>query len=795
MIQVASYYWISTTPGASASAFAQWSSTPGGAPLGSWPGSSPDASDDFFFTHVSTANCNWDIAAVQSIQQSLVTAELYTGVITIATNVALKGLILNGEITDAGGSKTLTFSGANLSALSDTSSRKRYVLNGQKAKHGSGSTLLYKMQPASNDVHLDNGPYNKLTIDTQTMTLAYSVPTASTHDNADDGTIHIKGAFVVTAGAGFVRASAPNGALDTQVKIKFDTTSISYGHDSLDFNMATAFFRGTEIPVTGSQTYGTSANGFTVKHYGVVVFAASNGEQATIRNGLSLNCYSLEVKAGARLTCQTDSGKPVQINSQSQPIIRGVWSFQSSDGHTYISPRATYVSGVGSGGTGLSEVEPNALLIGNASSAMSDLVVVPPGTNGHVLTLVAGVPTWAASSGGGGGSGTVTSVATSAPITGGTITGSGTIGISAATTSAAGSMSSADKTKLNGIETAADVTDTANVTAAGALMDSEVTNLAQVKAFDSADYATAAQGAKADSAQQPPSEGPFVNGDKTKLDGIAASATAYTDANAIAAVEGESTLDLTGAVTVQTDLKMTTSSDNAIIENVTQDKDIIFKINDGGASTEVMRIDGDVSRVGIGTDSPENRLHVKTTVTLTDAAYAARFQTAEGNVGITRYGGLHVDNDNTSPLDGAAWSSQRWQISQRDSDHFDIAYGTPINTNVPAGDTDLRITNTGNVGIGLGNTNPSAKLHVNGTIRQTNATSAVLVADSNGDISAASNLTDQAYLAAGQAETDAFNAIASAAAWVAPPPATIQQAIDRLAAYVITIPGAPPQIP
>jgi len=43
---------------------------------------------------------------------------------------------------------------------------------------------------------------------------------------------------------------------------------------------------------------------------------------------------------------------------------------------------------------------------------------------------------------------------------------------------------------------------TADVTAAGALMDSEVTNLAQVKAFDTTDYATAAQGTTADSALQ-----------------------------------------------------------------------------------------------------------------------------------------------------------------------------------------------------------------------------------------------------------------------------------------------------
>jgi len=46
-------------------------------------------------------------------------------------------------------------------------------------------------------------------------------------------------------------------------------------------------------------------------------------------------------------------------------------------------------------------------------------------------------------------------------------------------------------TKLSGIEAGADVTDATNVTSAGALMDSEVTNLTQVKAFDSTDYAAA----------------------------------------------------------------------------------------------------------------------------------------------------------------------------------------------------------------------------------------------------------------------------------------------------------------
>ena len=75
--------------------------------------------------------------------------------------------------------------------------------------------------------------------------------------------------------------------------------------------------------------------------------------------------------------------------------------------------------------------------------------------------------------------------------------------IPAATTSAWGAMTDEDKSKLDGIEATADVTDATNVQAAGALMDNEVTNLAQVKAFDSSDYATATQGGLADSAIQP----------------------------------------------------------------------------------------------------------------------------------------------------------------------------------------------------------------------------------------------------------------------------------------------------
>ena len=78
--------------------------------------------------------------------------------------------------------------------------------------------------------------------------------------------------------------------------------------------------------------------------------------------------------------------------------------------------------------------------------------------------------------------------------------------------------------------------DTANVTAAGALMDSEVANLAAVKAFDPTDYATAAQGALADAALP-------------KLDGIEVGADVTDAANVEPLVDTH--LNLSAATTGQ----------------------------------------------------------------------------------------------------------------------------------------------------------------------------------------------------------------------------------------------------
>ena len=118
----------------------------------------------------------------------------------------------------------------------------------------------------------------------------------------------------------------------------------------------------------------------------------------------------------------------------------------------------------------------------------------------------------------------------------------------------------ADGTKLDTVETNADVTNTTNVTASGALMDSEVTNLAQVKAFDSTDYATAAQGTKADAAlpkvggavtgpitSTSTFDGRDVSADGTKLDTIATNADVTNTTNVVASLSSGTGISISGA--------------------------------------------------------------------------------------------------------------------------------------------------------------------------------------------------------------------------------------------------------
>jgi len=70
----------------------------------------------------------------------------------------------------------------------------------------------------------------------------------------------------------------------------------------------------------------------------------------------------------------------------------------------------------------------------------------------------------------------------------------------------------------------------------------------------------------------------------------------------------------TQAMTVDAD-----ADGDVTFENVVDDKDIIFKVSDGGTPTEVMRIDGSQSKVGIGTgDTISADLHIQSATGIDD---------------------------------------------------------------------------------------------------------------------------------------------------------------------------------
>jgi len=148
--------------------------------------------------------------------------------------------------------------------------------------------------------------------------------------------------------------------------------------------------------------------------------------------------------------------------------------------------------------------------------------------------------------------------------------------IPVATTSVSGLMNTTLFDKLNAIEASADVTDATNVTAAGALMDSEMTDLAGVK------------GVTISTLQVKPSEGAFANGDKTKLDAIEASADVTDTANVKTALNaslgGAATIgDASDTITIPGILTITGTTTELQVTNLNVEDQFIL-LNSGSTS-------------------------------------------------------------------------------------------------------------------------------------------------------------------------------------------------------------------
>ena len=502
--------------------------------------------------------------------------------VDLAANITLNKLTLNTKLSKStAGQATITFSGAYLD-------RESYVFNGDNAVIIDQAKINYAFNSSANGtlaMRFDDGPYPLVTTaGTTFLSPEYMVPTSTNYE----GLVTMYSLQVLT-GAQFAMGTPTQTAKlnATRTFVVSNTSLFSIAGVLFDAGFSTFAFSvdvdNWVVPVTGDTTYGTAP--FFCRFYNLIISTPSTaGLKALIPDTRTLSVNSLTVEGDAILRGQTTTSTNTTstICSVRRPVIEGSWNFsQLSDGiyvslmpDTFpITPSygpAGRVQLSNDGGTFTSDAKftwtsATSTLLVDGKLTVTGLI----DPTGMEFTAVAANPSsanpaktiWVNSAdsdklyfgasevggGGGGGSGTVTSVAVSGSDglqvdSGSPITTSGTIALGV------------DKTALLShinVDDGADVTGTANVTAAGALMDSEVVNLADVKAFDPADYATAAQdGTVTSVATSAPITGGAITGtgtigisaattgaagsmssaDKLKLDGIGAGAQAYTAA-------------------------------------------------------------------------------------------------------------------------------------------------------------------------------------------------------------------------------------------------------------------------
>ena len=507
-----------------------WNGLPGpvqdASVAGNWlPSGPPSAADNAVFNNPSASACNFNIAAVNEIRIDAAFDGLIFG-----NNVALAGLssAVDGML-QATTAVELTFSGT----APHNSGKSHILLSGDGDPFNnatSRSNITFKIQASSTPHQLPCGHYPHLKLSQGDHAPNY----------VDGGSTDKEVRFLSLTVESTVSSFAPLASAPSS-----DDKALKWISDggSSQFSVSIATFDGGEAEWT-FQGYAQGGTPFTVPTDGtgadftfkkMVIDSTANGAGAIakVSGGGILILQDLTINSNAIVVGDDTLGSAIHLINR--PKLKGSWSFHPIADGIYHH-KSNHTLGVAHGGTGLQSLDAGRIPFGKDGLLMDSDAKLTWTKSSSTLTVngkltVTGLidPTgmeftavgsnpgtdaaktiWVNSGdsnklyfgsseiGGGGGGGTVdvvSNVATNT-ILGRNDSGSGN----------SEELTPAEVRTMLNVEDGADVTDATNVTAAGALMDSEVTNLAQVKAFNSADYATAAQGVKADSALQDPAQ-------------------------------------------------------------------------------------------------------------------------------------------------------------------------------------------------------------------------------------------------------------------------------------------------
>lgn len=257
-----------------------------------------------------------------------------------------------------------------------------------------------------------SGTANEITVTNPTTTPLVSL--------ASNPVIPGTGSVTLPIGSSFARPGTPIGGMlrynsDLGVVEAYTTsgwTTLGTGGGS---GGVTAIATGTGLTGGPITTTGTIALANTT------VTAGTYGSSSTIPQ--------IVVNAQGQITSATDIAITTGGTVTSVDVSGGTTGLTTSGGPVISSGTITLAGTVNatSGGTGQTTYATGDILYASATNTLSKLSV---GTNGYVLTLAAGVPTWAASTGGVTSFSTSLSGLTPATSTTGAITLAGTLGIS-----------------------------------------------------------------------------------------------------------------------------------------------------------------------------------------------------------------------------------------------------------------------------------------------------------------------------------------------------------------------------
>jgi|TARA_R100001463_G_scaffold30495_9_gene69275 hypothetical protein len=531
-----------------------WTASSAGAAstAGNWSGgSAPTSSDTVVFDDTSVENCTWDVTAVSTIT----VASTYTGVITVNSDIALTGLSCSRVgAFDASADRVFTFSGtapynSNKTFFQIGIAKDTSIFVNETARR----LFYFAYTGSTTGIKYEAGEYPNIVINSGSHTPDYIESSLGTNTATAVKfyTLHMKGGSFAPASTTPTTADRSKewiseGTTQNQFKVDSGVTTFDGGYATWTFQAFTGSF---VLPTNGTSTY----NGcrFTWQKWIIDSSVAGVGGKATIASGSSVFLNDLTVNVGAGVSGSNTLGGTFHLTNK--PTIRGTWGFYPIADGIYVY-KGLHTLNVADGGTGLQSVATGLLPFGSTSAALNTSTELSFANNtlhadkGIKLTEGADHPIAAAAgtgilwvknttpstliftndagtdttlgSGGGGGGGTVdvvSNVATSRIL--GRITG--------------GSGDSEELTQAQ-----------------------VLTFLGNVEAGATADQTNAEIRTAVEAASD---SNVFTDADHSKLNGIATSATAYADSDAISAVEGEATLQLTGVVRIRAMIEVCTS--------------------------------------------------------------------------------------------------------------------------------------------------------------------------------------------------------------------------------------------